>query len=793
MRLKLAFLVCVFAICFHTAYPQAEARLSVVVEGLYHPVGMAALPDGGVLIAEMGSMEVDTRFGFNLDSAGISLLRPNGELRRLVSGFPSGRDAADLLGVMPLALAPDGQSIVFGHHNAQQLFSLPLSLALNPPPDALLPAQLNGVNGMRRSNGVFLLHPFDIAFDAAGAPLLSDSLANSIVSQAQDQRETLHRFSSIESAQGKLEAVPRGIAWQDDQLLATLFAGCPHPPNSGALVAIDRAGSERALVAGLNMPIDVAVDASGDIWLLEFAEAAHADACFDADAFLPHSGRLSRITANGGMQTVAAGLDFPGAVLPLDDGSLLITEVYKGRISRLSFDAASQPARAWKSLNLPPPEYRAIADVDAALQRVIEHQALSPYPGADQIEGDSAIARLGRELFFDPILSGDQNISCATCHHPRFAMTDGIPLSIGTGGSGLGESRNFLPTVRISDDSRFKFRGEIANPFIDEFIPRNSPTVINAALARSQFWDSKVEREADGTVKAPDDSVTDLALSDTVTAQAMLPVVSRREMAGATFGDEPPTVIRHILASRLRQIPAYAERFEAVFGTRHIEPLHIARAIAAFERQLIFTSAPWDDYIAGDTSALSSQQKRGALLFYGELNPAVSCAQCHSGDQFTDLSHHNLLAPQIGEGKRNGPSGRDDFGRANVTFDHRDQYQFRTPALRNVELTAPYFHSGAYANLEDVIWHHADIWRGAMAYDPAQQLPAALQASHLPHNFARQAHSVAAPLKDGLPLMEADVADLVAFLNALTDPAARDLAHLIPDHVPSGLPLDPLP
>ena len=793
MRLKLAFLICVFAICFGTVYPQAEPQLSAVVEGLYHPVGMAALPNGGVLIAEMGSMEVDTRFGFNLDSAGISLLRPDGELRRLVSGFPSGRDAADLLGVMPIALSPDGQSIVFGHHNAQQLFSLPLALALDPPPDALQPAHLIGVNGMGRSNGVFLLHPFDIAFDAAGNPLIADSLANSIVSQGQDQRETLHRFGSIEAAHGKLEAVPRGMAWQDDQLLATLFAGCPHPHNSGALVAIDSDGSERTLVGGLNMPIDVAVDAAGDIWLLEFAEAAHADACFDADALLPRSGRLSRIKASGGMETVATGLDFPGAVLPLDDGSLLITEVYNGRVSRLSFDADSQPTQAFKSLNLPPPEYRAIADVDAALQRVIENAALSPYPGADQVEGDSEIARLGRELFFDPILSGDQNISCATCHHPRFGMTDGIPLSIGTGGFGLGEARDFLPTVRISDDSRFKFRGEVGSPFIGEFIPRNSPTVINAALARSQFWDSKVQREPDGTVAAPDDSVTELELSDTVTAQALLPVVSRREMAGATFGDEPPTVIRQILATRLRQIPAYAERFEAVFGTRQIEPLHIARAIAAFERQLIFTSAPWDDYIAGDNAALTAEQKRGALLFYGELNPAVNCAQCHSGDHFTDLGHHNLLAPQIGEGKRNGPSGRDDFGRANVTFDHRDQYKFRTPALRNVELTAPYFHSGAYASLEDVIWHHADIWRGAMAYDPAQQLPAELQGSVLPHNFARQSHSVAAPLAEGLPLTEADVADLVAFLNALTDPAARDLAHLIPDQVPSGLPLDPLP
>ena len=795
MRLKLLCLACLLALFYGSAYTQDAPRLSVVVEGLYHPVGMAALPDGGALIAEMGSMEVDTRFGFNLDSAGISLLRPDGGLRRLVSGFPSGRDPSDLLGVLPLALSPDGQSIIFGHHNAQQLYSLPVKLALDPPPQALTPSQLNGANGEAwQSGNVFLLHPFDIVFAADETRLISDSLANSIVSQNLDgRRSTLHRFGSIESANGKLEAVPRGLAWHDNELLATLFAGCPHQPNSGALVAIDGAGSQRTLVAGLNMPIDVAVDASGDIWLLEFAVAAQDNACFDADAYQPRSGILSRISANGVMETVVAGLDFPGAVLPLDDGGLLITEVYAGRVSRLTFGGEAPLTRSYKSLKLPPPEYRVIDDVDAALRQVIEYEALKAYPGREQLEGDTAMARLGRELFFDPILSGDQNISCATCHHPQFAMTDGIPLSIGAGGVGLGAARDFTATVQISGDTRFKFRGEISNPFIGEFIPRNSPTVINAALGRSQFWDSRIEREADGTVRSPDDAVTDMALTDTATAQALLPIVSRAEMAGATFGDEPPPVIRDILAARLRQIPAYVERFEAVFGTRDIEPLHIAEAIAAFERQLIFTAAPWDDYIAGDESALTAEQKRGALLFFGARNPAVSCAMCHKGDHFTDVSHYNLLAPQIGTGKRNGPSGRDDFGRANVSFDHRDQYKFRTPSLRNVELTAPYFHSGAYATLSDVVWHHADIWRGAMAYDAKKQLPAALHDSVLPHNFALQSHSATHVLAEGLPLSDADVADLVAFLTALTDPNARDLSHLIPASVPSGLPLDPLP
>ena len=110
-----------------------------------------------------------------------------------------------------------------------------------------------------------------------------------------------------------------------------------------------------------------------------------------------------------------------------------------------------------------------------------------------------------------------------------------------------------------------------------------------------------------------------------------------------------------------------------------------------------------------------------------------------------------------------------------------------------MELTSPYFHSGAYADLADVIWHHADPWRANIIYDPSRKLPLAFQDQVLPYDFERQAHSVAGPMQAGMPINEEDVADLVAFLLSLTDPAARDLSHITPSEVPSGLPLDPLP
>ena len=149
--------------------------------------------------------------------------------------------------------------------------------------------------------------------------------------------------------------------------------------------------------------------------------------------------------------------------------------------------------------------------------------------------------------------------------------------------------------------------------------------------------------------------------------------------------------------------------FRETFGNGRESPeeavtlSRLVEALAAFERRFIFTDAPWDRYIGGDVTALTPQQKRGALLFSGALDPAVNCTTCHSGDLFTDFDFHNILAPQLGPGRGHGYTGREDWGRAGVTFDARDRYAFRTPSLRNVTLTAPYFHDGAYARLEDAI------------------------------------------------------------------------------------------
>ena len=777
MRRALAILALVH--CLLALSSQAQApRVQVIAEGLYYPAGLAALPDGGILIAEAG--------GHGERSAGVSLLQSDGVLGRLLSRLPTGRVNHGLFSAPVLAVTPDGADIILALPSAG-LYSLPVAQAARLPDQPLTPRDLQPRQTERGT--VFLLHPFDIAFDAGGAPLISDSGGNGLVSEGGDRSlRYVHHFARLDNPRlpsGRLDALPTGIMRQSTATVVALLGGCPHVQNSGELVAMPDAGGLRSLVDGLNMPIDVAQAGDGALWILEFGAMPPGSPCFTDLDELPASGRLSRLDANGVLRTILDDLHFPSALLPMPDGSLYISEVYRGRLLLIGFDAALPQPRRYPAADQPPAVYAQISDLDEALRRVIVQQGLSAYPGREMIEADSELTRLGRDLFFDPILSGDQNIACATCHHPAFAMADARVLPIGAGGTGLGEQRAFRAVVQLDGE------GTVANPFIDVFIPRNSPTIINSALLSRQFWDGRVEASAG--VHTLEAAINELDLNDPLMAQVLFPITSQHEMAGISLGTHPPMVIRQVLLQRLSDNPEYAARFADVFGSEKINLRQLAEAIAAFERQLIFTAAPWDDYVAGDETALSQAQKRGALLFFGEMTAGIQCAGCHSGDLFTDQRFHNLLAPQLGPGKDNGEGGRDDLGRANVSFDFRDQYRFKTPSLRNVALTSPYLHSGAYRELAEVIWHHANPWRANIAYVPSQQLPPQLQNQVLPYDFDRQAHSVAKPLRAGMPMSEADAADLVRFLQALTDPAAQDLSHILPETVPSGLPVDALP
>ena len=364
-----------------------------------------------------------------------------------------------------------------------------------------------------------------------------------------------------------------------------------------------------------------------------------------------------------------------------------------------------------------------------------------PYP-PDNLRSPARID-LGRLLFFDPILSGEKDVACATCHHPDLAFADGRAFSVGAGGVGLGPDR--LPS-----GSRLTGR-----PIGLE--PRNSPTVLNAGFNADeaglpshrglQFWDGRAAG---------------------LEAQARIPLASRTEMAGDAY---PPEVAGDSVVSRLRAIPEYVRLFREAFPAEAGGPEDAAivsldtygRAVGAYERELVTRETAFDAYARGSNDALTERQKRGLELFFTKAR----CSLCHTGPMFSDFRFHVLGVPQIGDGKDVIPG--DDTGREEHTLDPADRYAFRTPTLRNVALTAPYMHDGAFATLEEVVQFYDDGAR--------------------PRHSAVPDAMIDPVVRDPLSLTDDEILAIVAFLEALTDPGVGldPLLLTVPAAVPSGL------
>jgi cytochrome c peroxidase len=395
---------------------------------------------------------------------------------------------------------------------------------------------------------------------------------------------------------------------------------------------------------------------------------------------------------------------------------------------------------------------------------------------------DPALVSLGQALFFDPILSGNRDIACATCHNPLTHGGDGLSLAIGTGGTGLGPSRTLGPGR--------------------EFVPRRAPSLLNKGLGLPYlFWDARLARFGP---QRPERQLPVLppGLTDILAEQAMLPVLNRREMRGepgdrdgsgnlnelAQFGDSQYTQTWRALVLRLLAVPEYVARFNAAFPSTPSGQLgfqHAATAIAAFEKQVFTrTGSPFDRYLDRDDAALTTQQKQGALLFFGKAR----CSSCHNGPFLGGQSFANIGAPQVGPGT--GSAAPLDFGVGEALGLESYRFAFRVAPLRNVELTAPYMHSGAYPTLEAVVHHYNDVPKALREYDVTQLAPA-LRASY--HGEEATISAILATLdsrfKTPLNLSEGEMGDLVAFLKSLTDPAAADLGSLVPARVPSGLPV----
>jgi cytochrome c peroxidase len=320
-----------------------------------------------------------------------------------------------------------------------------------------------------------------------------------------------------------------------------------------------------------------------------------------------------------------------------------------------------------------------------------------------------AAVALGEKLFFDSRLSADSTVACATCHDPVRAFTDGRPVSIGIHGRA----------------------GQ-----------RNAPTLLNALYNRTQFWDGRVA---------------------TMEQQAALPITNPFEMGSVSIGDA---------VSRVAGDKDYEAQFMQAFG-RRVNEQDMLRAIATYERTLISFNSPFDHFIAGDANAMSDSAKSGWKLF----NAKARCNLCHALTDnqrdvtvFTDNEFHNIgigilrhrVGPLAQQAERDLAQGymidvdaaaitseMSVLGRFLITKKPSDIASFKTPDLRNVLVTAPYFHDGSMQTLWDVVDHYN---KGDGITDP--WLDEDIQP---------------------LALTEPEIDDMVAFLASLTSPEYKEI------------------
>lgn len=396
----------------------------------------------------------------------------------------------------------------------------------------------------------------------------------------------------------------------------------------------------------------------------------------------------------------------------------------------------------------------------------------------------SARVELGRMLFFDPILSGNRDVSCATCHHPDFVTGDGRALPIGTGGRGLGPDR-------LQGSAR-------------EIVPRNSPDLFNRSQPEihTMFWDMRIEGGPDHAIISPAGGLLPRGARTMFAAQAMFPVIARPEMRGergekdneiGEIFDSQPTEIWAGLMARLMAIEEYRSLFKKAFPEVPEDALtfrEAALALADFQSAAFdLVNSPWDRFMRPKNAdspgkPLSAKALNGAELFFGD----AGCARCHSGAMLTDQKAHNIAVPQLGPGKE--PFKPLDVGFQAVSGSPKDAFKFRTPPLRNVVATGPYMHNGAFATLGEVIRHHIDPEKSWETWDTSH-LPDDLRSTaRRDHETRTKVFATAESAKPLRGLSEDEVESVELFLEFLSDRDFEKLAQLIPETVPSGLPVD---
>ncbi|MEM7203650.1 MAG: cytochrome c peroxidase [Planctomycetota bacterium] len=354
----------------------------------------------------------------------------------------------------------------------------------------------------------------------------------------------------------------------------------------------------------------------------------------------------------------------------------------------------------------------------------------------------TAKALLGKVLFWDEQLSASGTMACGTCHLPEAGGSDPRTAAQPTASTHPGPDGAF----GTADDLRGSLgvirqlrNGSYAPAPVFGLLPqvtrRRAPSVLNAAFASSLFWDGRAE----GVLLDPVSGAVLASKHAALEIQAAEPPVSSLEMAhaqedwigvAARIARASPLALAWDVPTNLAAFTAgrsYPDLFGDAFGTPAVTPARILFALATYQRTLISDQSRWDDYLAGSTTELSAVEQRGRDVFFG----VGRCSQCHHGQLLSDGKFHDLGIRPDGE----------DLGRGAVTGRAEDFGRFRTPSLRNVALRAPYFHTGRFDTLGDVVSFYDD--GGDFEADPLIQR---------------------------LRLSPSQRLALVAFMQALTDP-----------------------
>ena len=395
---------------------------------------------------------------------------------------------------------------------------------------------------------------------------------------------------------------------------------------------------------------------------------------------------------------------------------------------------------------------------------------------------DPARANLGRLLWFDTITGLHNDNTCAGCHSPSRSFGDTQSIAIGIDNNGL-----------VGPDRQG---------------PRNqrrTPMVLNTAYYPNLMWNSRFAAlsgdpfdNGQGFEFPPPEGLSLSYLPHLLVAQAFIPPTERTEVAGFDFpGDN--YAIRTEVLRRLNASPAYRARFGELFPEvsrgGDITFDMFGSVIAEFEFMLTRADAPIDRFARGALGALTSEQKKGAMIFFGKGR----CVECHAvsgsaNEMFSDFRQHVIGVPQIAPIRGNvtfdGPGRDEDFGLEQVTGNPEDRYKFRTSPLRNVALQPAFFHNGCFTKLEDAVRHHLDVFTSARNYDPVREGVApdlsVLQGPVEPV-LARVDPLLATPIS-----LTADEFNwLVQFVrDGLLDASAspEHFRRFVPDSVPSGRP-----